>query len=95
MTMEPETAVTTNAGQLRAQLLARREEVLVEIRAHPPAIPACDAHFNHLLQRRDALGRELGLLQDILEANDDATRAQRLADFLRDSDFLSAEPLPA
>lgn len=80
------------AGRLRAELLARRERVLAEIRAHPPAVPACDAHFNYLLQQRDALGRELGRLDDILAAGLDAeTRAQRLADLVRDSGLLPAD----
>lgn len=90
--MDPESTVMPGAGRLRAELLARRERVLAQIRAHPPAIPACDAHFNHLLQQRDALGRDLGRLQDILGADLDAeTRAQRLAELVRDSDFLPAD----
>lgn len=94
--MDPESNVMMSAGQVRAELLARRARVLAEIRAHPPAIPACDAHFNHLLQQRDALGRELGRLQDILSADLDAeTRAQRLADLVRDSDPLPDDPASA
>ena len=75
----------TAAGQgesLRRELLRAREQVLAEIRATPPAIPACDAQFNHLLQRRDALGRDLGRLEDILAAQVSADeKARSLAAF--------------
>ncbi len=94
--MGAEASVTMSAGQARAALLARREGVLAEIRAHPPAIPACDAHFNHLLQQRDALGRALGRLQDILAADLDAeTRAQCLAELVRDAGLTPADPVTA
>ena len=77
----------------RTQLTRERERVLAELRAYPPAVPACDAQFNYLLEQRDGLGRELGRLDAILEADVDAQlKAQRLADFLRNSVFLNADP---
>lgn len=40
---------------LRAALDAERLHVQAEISAYPPPIPACDVHFNYLLERRAAL----------------------------------------
>ena len=85
-------SVSGQAEGLRRELLRAREQVLAEIRATPPAIPACDAQFNHLLQRRDALGRDLGRLDDILAAVVSADeKARRLAEFRRNSAFLQPE----
>ncbi len=85
MTPAPDTVSGQGEG-LRRELLRAREEVLAEIRATPPAIPACDAQFNHLLERRDALGRDLGRLDDILAAQVSADeKVRRLAAFRRDS----------
>ena len=44
---------------LRARLERLQEAVATEIRAYPPPIPACDAPFNHLLERRAALSKAL------------------------------------
>jgi hypothetical protein len=37
---------------LRARLMQLREAVAAEIRACPVPIPACDAQYDHLLERR-------------------------------------------
>ncbi len=47
---------------LRARLEHMQEAVAAEIRAYPPPIPACDAQFNHLLERREALSEALARL---------------------------------
>jgi len=39
---------------LRARLVGLQEAVTAEIRAYPAPIPACDAQYNHLLERRAA-----------------------------------------
>ncbi len=44
---------------LRARLAHMQEAVAVEINAYPPPIPACDAQYNHLLERREALSEAL------------------------------------
>ena len=86
-------SVSDAGAQLRAQLTRERDRVLAELRAYPPAVPACDAQFNYLLEQRDGLGRELGRLDAILDADADAQlKARRLADFLRNSAFLNADP---
>jgi hypothetical protein len=40
---------------LRARLVQLQEAVAAELRAYPAPIPACDAQYNHLLERRAAL----------------------------------------
>ncbi len=40
---------------LRARLEHMQEAVAAEIRAYPPPIPACDAQYDYLLERRSAL----------------------------------------
>lgn len=40
---------------LRARLAQLQDAVAAEIRAYPPPIPACDAQYNYLLERRTAL----------------------------------------
>ncbi len=47
---------------LRARLVQTQEAVAAEIRAYPPPIPACDAQYNHLLARREALSEALARL---------------------------------
>ncbi len=47
---------------LRARLERMQEAVAAEIRTYPPPIPACDAQYNHLLERREALSAALARL---------------------------------
>ena len=47
---------------LRARLAQTQEAVAAEINAYPPPIPACDAQYNHLLERRAALSEVLARL---------------------------------
>jgi len=44
---------------VRSRLLEERDRVHREIRDYPTPIPRCDAQFNHLLEQRDSLAREL------------------------------------
>ncbi len=47
---------------LRARLERMQEAVAAEIRTYPPPIPACDAQFDYLLARREALSEALARL---------------------------------
>ncbi len=47
---------------LRARLARMRAAVAAEINAYPPPIPACDAQFDYLLERREALSEALARL---------------------------------
>lgn len=42
----------TSWTQIIASLEAQRLRIHAEITAYPMPIPACDAHFNHLLEQR-------------------------------------------
>ncbi len=50
---------------LRARLERMREAVAAEIRTYPAPIPACDAQFDHLLARREALSGALARLDAV------------------------------
>ncbi len=66
---------------LRARLAQTQEAVAAEINAYPPPIPACDAQFDHLLERRAALS---GALARLDAARKDGTGTLE--------DFLAATP---
>lgn len=60
-----------------------KQAVAADIRAYPAPIPACDAHYNHLLEQRRMLSAELTRL--------DAARTdgrETVADFLAASPCL-------
>ncbi len=69
---------------LRARLDRMQEAVAAEIRAYPAPIPACDAQFDHLLERREALSEALARL--------DAARKDGSS---TPQDFLASTPILA
>ncbi len=69
---------------LRARLERMQEAVAAEIRTYPPPIPACDAQFDHLLERRAALSEALARLDAAVK--DGAGTPQ---------DFLASTPILA
>lgn len=77
-------------GALKRHLEAKRRPVQDEIRKYPPPIPACDAHFNHLLDQRSALSRELVRL-DAVSRGDGGNRIATIEDFIRSTPFVDAE----
>jgi chromosome segregation ATPase len=64
---------------LRARLEQTQEAVAAEIHAYPPPIPACDAQFDHLLERREALSEALARL-DAARKNGSSTLESFLAE---------------
>lgn len=79
---------TDQFGAVAASLAQRRDEIIAEICAYPPPIPACDAHFNWLLEMRSAVFaemRELFALQ-VARASEAA-----LSEFIRASRSLPPE----
>ncbi len=69
---------------LRLRLEALKDTVAEEIRSYPSPISACDARFNHLLELRRSLPRELARLD--LAANDQSITTE---------DFIRASPCEA
>ena len=64
--------------RLRRRLEARRAEIAREIRGYPPPIPACDQHYNHLLEQRREVAAALRRL-DALHQADVLPEAERRA----------------
>ncbi len=69
---------------LRARLAHLQEAVAAELHAYPAPIPACDAQYNHLLERRTALAEARARLDAARE--DTAATAE---------DFRASTPLLA
>lgn len=62
-------------GALQAFLEARRDRICAELVEYPRPVPACDVHYNRLLEERTAVCRDL----DRLDALDDEARRRLLA----------------
>lgn len=81
---------------IRDHLLALKKPVDAEIRAYPPPIPACDAQFNYLLDRRAALSRALVRLDAILQEDlPPAAEARALDAFIESCTDIDAETAAA
>ena len=76
---------------LRRYLEGRRRPVQEEIRRYPPPIPACDAHFNHLLEQRAALSRELVRLEAARQAAGGDGGGEAIREFIRTSHCIDAD----
>ena len=44
---------------IREQLEAKQNQIYDDIANYPPPIPACDQHFNYLLEQRTGIAQEL------------------------------------
>ncbi|MCH8035697.1 MAG: hypothetical protein IIC53_01065 [Proteobacteria bacterium] len=78
--------MTTDADwdALRARLARLQEAVAAEIGAYPAPIPACDAQYNHLLERRAALNEARARLDAAREGG-----AATVEDFLASTPVLA------
>lgn len=55
-----------------------------EIRQYPAPIPACDAQFNYLLEKRETLSSELSRARELMNGNTDCEdRRRSIAEFLK------------
>ena len=45
--------------QIREHLERTKQRIQNEIRRYPSPIPACDAHFNYLLEQRERIGEAI------------------------------------
>lgn len=57
--------IQTTYQDLMTLLESQYKQILDEIRSYPPPIPACDAQFNYLLEKRDRLSIDLHNLQKL------------------------------
>lgn len=60
-----ESTRSDSIAAIEARLQAEKQRIADEIHRYPPPIPACDAQFNYLLERRDRISQELGQLHAI------------------------------
>ncbi|MEZ4709516.1 MAG: hypothetical protein R3A44_20065 [Caldilineaceae bacterium] len=54
-------------ADVRTLLLRKKEQIYAEIRAYPLPIPACDAQYNYLLEKRDLVSQELRQLDTLAD----------------------------
>ena len=63
----PETQIDAAWAELRNLLEQERVRVQEEIASYPPPITACDAQFNHLLEQRTRVARELTRMANLAQ----------------------------
>src|SRR5438874_3362894 len=74
---------------IRAYLRSERDRIFEEIRAYPTPIPRCDAQFNHLIEKRERLVRELARLETVATSSTVAgDGTARIETFIDSSDYL-------
>lgn len=74
---------------IRALLVDVKMPIDQKIRNTPPPIPACDARFNHLLEERGRVARELNRLDAASAQGVSACRSlEAIEDFLASSAFI-------
>ena len=78
--------------RIRQHLKDEKQRIFQEIRQYPPPIPACDVHFNTLLEERATILQESRQLAQIRQQNLTAEEQLQLLDaFMRSSYHVSAE----
>lgn len=73
-------------NEVRAALEARRNALNEEIAGYPAPVPGCDAQFNHLLEERARIAKELGRLDGAKGRSSDQTA---VLDFVESCPFLT------
>ncbi len=69
-------------------ILTLRDPIVEAIRAYPPPITACDAQYNHLVEERTRISRELGRLQQA-RATQVTAPIEAVRDFIQSSPLVS------
>lgn len=93
-----EEAAETTWHSIRSHLEARQTWIVGAIRDYPPPITACDAQFDHLLEQRGGISRELKRLErarqegDATENGAANVTGNAIAAFIASSPFLDGEP---
>ena len=90
------TQIHTDAlwARIESLLSARLACVENDIRRYPAPIPACDAHFNYLLEQRSAIPGEIARLRTIASSAASSADAERLIEeFVASCPYLDAETL--
>lgn len=82
--------VVSICQEIRDYLEHRRDQVCKEITHYPTPIPACDVHFNRLLEERTKIFQALARLEEL--RGDGQTRQDDMAsidDFIRSSEAIN------
>jgi hypothetical protein len=74
-------------NRIRTHLETKRAQILEDIVNYPPPIPACDQHYNYLLEQRVHLAQELRRLHMLLQDRSASQDELKLID-----EFLTASP---
>lgn len=87
-------AVVSICQEIRGHLENRRDRLCQEITNHPTPIPACDVHFNRLLEERARIFQELGRLEALRQNTQARTHdIAWINDFIKSSEALNDEAL--
>jgi hypothetical protein len=70
---------------IREYLESKKDQISKAILYYPPPIPACDAQFNYLLEERARVGRLLGQLESLAQAQLGPEQRQWLDAFILSS----------
>jgi hypothetical protein len=78
--------------RIRAYLESEKAKIYREIRDYPRPVPACDQHFNHLLEKRERISRELERMDEVTkESLVRGDARELLEEFIRSSDFIGRD----
>ncbi len=78
--------------KVEAHLQSARAQINGEIRKYPPPIPACDSHFNGLLEERGRISGELDRMREFINRSaKSAAPFKLIEEFITSSDYFDAE----
>lgn len=79
-------------NRIREHLETQRAQILEDIVNYPPPIPACDQHYNYLLEQRAHISQELRRLNTLLQDRSASPDEFKLLDeFLTASAYIQDE----
>ncbi|MDH3599591.1 MAG: hypothetical protein OEU26_08120 [Candidatus Tectomicrobia bacterium] len=79
-------------NRIREHLETKRAQIVEDIVNYPPPIPACDQHYNYLLEQRVNLSQELRRLNTLVQDRSASQDEVKLIDeFLAASAYIQDE----
>jgi len=73
--------------RIRLHLESERDRIHREIRDYPTPIPRCDAQFNHLLEQRASIARELQRCEHVAASWNSADASLLIEAFISEADL--------
>jgi hypothetical protein len=78
--------------EIKNHLQGRSDRIYEEIRTYPSPIPACDVQFNHLLEERAKLSKELNLVDTLVaRCQDGSANIRAVEEFISSSNYFGDE----